>query len=95
MTDAHNGASMPKAKWQIFMFSITLAIALPKIEDCHPDQSKMKIFKELCTQVVPDGNNKVANHTQNLTRNWALVTQKRIDLEKVGVNFENDMSKYS
>ena len=83
------------------MFSFTLAVALPKIQDCHPDQSQMKFFKELYAQVVPEGGENLnppphmANHTQNLNQKWALVSQMLVDLEQAGVKFDTDMSEYS
>ena len=93
MTSTLKGASTTKVIWQIFMIFMTLTMAHSKIEDCHPDKTKLKFFRDLCTQAVTEGNVKLANHTQNLTKNWALVTQKHLDLEQVGVNFEVDISK--
>ena len=78
-----------------FMIFLSLTLVHPAIDNCHPEKAKLKFFRDLCNQSVTEGNKKLVNHTKNLSKNWALVTQKHIDLEQVGVNFEADLAKYS
>ena len=77
------------------MIFLSLTMVHPAIDNCHPEKAKLKFFRDLCNQSVTEGNKKLVNHTKNLSKNWALVTQKCIDLEQVGVNFEADLAKYS
>ena len=93
MTSILKYACARKVMRWAFMILLSLTVVHPSIENCHPEKAKLKFFRDLCTQAVTEGNVKLANHTQNLTKNWALVTQKHLDLEQVGVNFEVDISK--
>ena len=61
---------------------------------CNQQQAQMVQFRDLCEKAVVGGNQKLANHTKKLHKEWSHAIQRQVDLEQIGMNLTKDKLTY-